>query len=101
MICDDVCQLILDDVFLRLTGFGQDLDVLLKIEGFNGAGSIKLKTALGLVDDLERRGRLYSGMGIVESSSGILTPQPVPPRHWLPPGPSPPGGRCWQPSQHR
>ena len=31
--------------------------MFLKLEGFNVTGSIKLKTAIGLVDDLEKRNR--------------------------------------------
>lgn len=46
--------------------------VHLKLEGLNAAGSIKLKTALQLIDDLETSGRIGAGTQIVESSSGNL-----------------------------
>jgi len=46
--------------------------VHLKLEGFNAAGSVKLKTALQLIDDLETRHRIRPGTQIVESSSGNL-----------------------------
>jgi 2,3-diaminopropionate biosynthesis protein SbnA len=46
--------------------------VQLKLEGINIAGSIKLKTATQIVDDLEESGRLTGGMRIIESSSGNL-----------------------------
>ncbi len=72
MIYDDITQVVLDDVFLRLDGFADGLDLVMKIEAFNGAGSVKVKSALGLVEDCERRGMLRQGMGIVESSSGNL-----------------------------
>ncbi|MCE3556051.1 2,3-diaminopropionate biosynthesis protein SbnA [Pseudonocardia sp. RS11V-5] len=50
--------------------FGQRL--FLKCEGFNFAGSVKLKAAAAMVEDAERRGRLRPGMTLIESSSGNL-----------------------------
>lgn len=44
--------------------------VYLKLEQFNPGGSIKDRTALGMVSYEERRCRLRPGMTIVESSSG-------------------------------
>ncbi len=44
----------------------------LKCEGFNFAGSIKLKAASGMVAAAEREGRLRPGSVLVESSSGNL-----------------------------
>lgn len=46
--------------------------VHLKLEGLNAAGSIKLKTALQLIEDLEATGRIDVNTRIVESSSGNL-----------------------------
>ncbi|VVE86410.1 2,3-diaminopropionate biosynthesis protein SbnA [Pandoraea bronchicola] len=46
--------------------------VHLKLEGLNPAGSIKLKTALQLIEDLESTGRIHANTQIVESSSGNL-----------------------------
>jgi 2,3-diaminopropionate biosynthesis protein SbnA len=47
--------------------------VFLKLEGFNITGSIKVKTAIGLVEDLEQRGIARPGETVlVESSSGNL-----------------------------
>lgn len=46
--------------------------VLLKLEGANPCGSVKDRTALSLIDDLERRGELGPGSIIVESTSGNL-----------------------------
>ncbi len=48
-------------------------DVFLKLEGFNVTGSIKIKTAIELVEDLERRGVARPNETVlVESSSGNL-----------------------------
>jgi N-(2-amino-2-carboxyethyl)-L-glutamate synthase len=50
--------------------FGQSL--FLKCEGFNFAGSIKLKAAAEMVEAAEREGILMPGSVLVESSSGNL-----------------------------
>ncbi|MEV0918307.1 2,3-diaminopropionate biosynthesis protein SbnA [Streptomyces sp. NPDC049967] len=50
--------------------FGRSL--LLKCEGFNFAGSIKLKAAAEMVASAERGGSLKAGSVLVESSSGNL-----------------------------
>src|ERR1700755_1894711 len=50
--------------------FGQPL--FLKCEGFNFAGSIKLKTAAEMVAAADRDGMLTPGSILVESSSGNL-----------------------------
>jgi 2,3-diaminopropionate biosynthesis protein SbnA len=50
--------------------FGQPL--FLKCEGFNFAGSVKLKTAIEMVEAAERNGVLTPGSVLVESSSGNL-----------------------------
>ena len=60
-----------DDLFVDLrTACGQSL--FLKCEGFNFAGSIKLKAANGMVEAAEREGHLRRGSVLVESSSGNL-----------------------------
>ncbi|VVD99566.1 2,3-diaminopropionate biosynthesis protein SbnA [Pandoraea commovens] len=46
--------------------------VHLKLEGFNAAGSVKLKTALQLIEDLEIAHPIRPDTQIVESSSGNL-----------------------------
>ena len=46
--------------------------VHLKVEGFNFAGSVKLKAATEMVDAAEARGALHPGSVIIESSSGNL-----------------------------
>ena len=45
-------------------------DVFVKLEGQNPGGSIKDRTALGMVEDAERRGLLKPGGLIVEPTSG-------------------------------
>jgi len=60
-------------LFYRLPAFAGSHDVFLKLGGFNVTGSIKIKTAIELVEDLERRGlaRPHETV-LVESSSGNL-----------------------------
>jgi len=43
-------------LFYRLRAFAGRPRRFLKLEGFNVTGSIKIKTAIALVEDLERRG---------------------------------------------
>ena len=57
MIIESPLQLIFRDLFYRLPAFAGRHDVFLKLEGFNITGSIKVKTAIGLVEDLEQRGK--------------------------------------------
>ena len=73
MIIESPLQLIFRDLFYRLPAFAGTHDVFLKLEGFNITGSIKVKTAIGLVEDLERRGIATPNETVlVESSSGNL-----------------------------
>ena len=73
MIIESPLQLIFRDLFYRLPAFAGSHDVFLKLEGFNITGSIKVKTAIGLVEDLEQRGVARpSETVLVESSSGNL-----------------------------
>jgi N-(2-amino-2-carboxyethyl)-L-glutamate synthase len=60
-----------DELYVDLRSiFGQSL--FLKCEGFNFAGSIKLKAATEMVETAERDGILGPGSILVESSSGNL-----------------------------
>jgi cysteine synthase A len=60
-----------DRLFVDLrTVVGQS--VYLKVEGFNFAGSVKLKAAVEMVEGAERDGTLKPGSVIIESSSGNL-----------------------------
>ncbi|WP_030185814.1 2,3-diaminopropionate biosynthesis protein SbnA [Streptomyces sp. NRRL S-813] len=72
MIFESVEDIVLDDVFLRLSDFVPDVSVLLKLEGLNPAGSVKLKTAVALVEEAEAVGTLGPGARLIESSSGNL-----------------------------
>ena len=73
MIIESPLQLIFRDLFYRLPAFAESHDVFLKLEGFNITGSIKVKTAIGLVEDLEQRGMARPNKTVlVESSSGNL-----------------------------
>ncbi|OLR91935.1 2,3-diaminopropionate biosynthesis protein SbnA [Actinokineospora bangkokensis] len=59
------------DLYVDLAALG-DVPLLLKCEGFNFAGSVKLKAAAEMVSAAERDGRLGPGSELVESSSGNL-----------------------------
>jgi 2,3-diaminopropionate biosynthesis protein SbnA len=73
MIIESPLDLIFRDLFYRLRAFAGSHDVFLKLEGFNITGSIKIKTAIGLVEDLEQRGIAEPDKTvIIESSSGNL-----------------------------
>ena len=73
MIIESPLQLIFPDLFYRLPAFAGSHDVFLKLEGFNITGSIKIKTAIGLVENLEQRGMARPNETVlVESSSGNL-----------------------------
>ena len=67
---DRISQLLHDSAFLRLRELGDNLYI--KLESLNPAGSIKLKTAIGLVDDLQARGLIGKDTILIESSSGNL-----------------------------
>ncbi|WP_433025241.1 2,3-diaminopropionate biosynthesis protein SbnA [Actinomycetospora sp. CA-053990] len=60
-----------DDLFVDLHSV-VDRSLFLKCEGFNFAGSIKLKAAVGMVEAAERDGLLNQWSILVESSSGNL-----------------------------
>ncbi len=60
-----------DDLYVDLQSIlGRSL--FLKCEGFNFAGSVKLKPAIAMVEAAEREGHLQPGAFLVESSSGNL-----------------------------
>ena len=65
-----------EELFVDLRSvFGPSLDahsLYLKVEGFNFAGSVKLKAATAMVEAAERDGVLRPGSILVESSSGNL-----------------------------
>ena len=57
---------------IRLLMGGTSRSVHLKVEGENPGGSIKDRTALSLLQSLERTGQLRAGGRLLESSSGNL-----------------------------
>lgn len=67
---ETISDIVHDRTFLKVSGVGPDF--LLKMESFNPAGSIKLKTAAGLVNDLQARGLIGPDTVLIESSSGNL-----------------------------
>ena len=73
MIIESPLDLVFRDLFYRLPAFGGGHDVFLKLEGFSITGSIKIKTAIALVEDLEQRGIARPNESVlIESSSGNL-----------------------------
>jgi len=74
MIYESVHEVVTDDIYLRLPEFvpGSGVDVMIKMEGLNPAGSIKIKTAVALIENVEKRGLLRRGGTVIESSSGNL-----------------------------
>ena len=70
---DSPLDLIFPNVFIRLNGIASRAPVALKLEGFSVTGSIKIKTALYMIDALEAEGTARPGEAtLVESSSGNL-----------------------------
>jgi N-(2-amino-2-carboxyethyl)-L-glutamate synthase len=59
-------------VQIVLGGGLRSREIFLKLEAFNLTGSIKDRTALGLMNDLRQRGALRPGVTLVESTSGNL-----------------------------
>jgi 2,3-diaminopropionate biosynthesis protein SbnA len=72
--CRDVTEAIGRTPLVRLLRLPDErcAGIYLKLEGLNPTGSVKARTALGIVLDAERTGRLRQGGTIVESSSGNL-----------------------------
>jgi 2,3-diaminopropionate biosynthesis protein SbnA len=68
---ESISRIINDSNFVRVRGMGPR-NLFLKLEAFNAAGSIKIKTALGMVDAVEASGRLTPDSVLIESSSGSL-----------------------------
>jgi len=66
-----ISRILNDDNFVHIQGYGH-ARIYLKIEALNAAGSIKMKTALSMVDRLEREGAIKPDTILIESSSGSL-----------------------------
>ncbi len=73
MIINSPTELVFRDLFYKLDDFANGHEVFLKLEGLHITGSIKFKTAMGLIEDLELRGVANPGeTTLIESSSGNL-----------------------------
>jgi 2,3-diaminopropionate biosynthesis protein SbnA len=73
VIFERASDIINDHIFLQVKDLVPGSDVFLKIEGLNPAGSIKIKTAVSLIEQAESEGMLVHGKSrIIESSSGNL-----------------------------
>lgn len=72
MIFQNAFDVVTDDIFLELRRFVPGSTVYLKIEGLNPAGSIKIKPAVAMIEEAEKRGDLRPGFRVIESSSGNL-----------------------------
>jgi cysteine synthase A len=66
-----ISDIVNDNNFVKVNGLGLK-QLYMKIEALNPAGSIKMKTALGMIRDLELRGRIDRSTILIESSSGSL-----------------------------
>ncbi|WP_340609019.1 2,3-diaminopropionate biosynthesis protein SbnA [Xenorhabdus bharatensis] len=71
MIVDNPYDLLFSKAFIKID-IGNGINVNLKLEGFSATGSIKFKSALHMITQLELEGRLLPGMRVIESSSGNL-----------------------------
>ncbi|OZD01212.1 2,3-diaminopropionate biosynthesis protein SbnA [Rhodococcus sp. 06-235-1A] len=72
MIYQRAHQIVNDQIFLEMQGLVENSTVYVKLEGLNAAGSIKLKPAIAMIEDAERRGILTAGGHVIESTSGSL-----------------------------
>ncbi|MDE9453246.1 2,3-diaminopropionate biosynthesis protein SbnA [Xenorhabdus bovienii] len=72
MLVKSSIDLIHHDDFLNLSGFVENINVYIKIEGLNIGSSIKIKAAKYMIESLENEGKLRDGAKIIESSSGNL-----------------------------
>lgn len=73
MIINKLSDLTSNVLFYELDDFIENAKLYLKLEGLNGAGSIKLKPAIWLVEKLEAQQQLVPGVStVVCSSSGNL-----------------------------
>src|SRR6478672_4154081 len=73
MIIESPLDLVFRNLFYKLRTFAGVHDLFLKLEGLSVTGSIKIKTAIALVEDLENRGVATPGETVlIESSSGNL-----------------------------
>jgi N-(2-amino-2-carboxyethyl)-L-glutamate synthase len=72
MLYKNPTELIFDNIFLNMDILGSEHNIYLKLEGLSLTGSIKVKPALYMIEELERKKILKPGMSVIESSSGNL-----------------------------
>lgn len=74
MVYDNVLETVGRTPIVRLARLraGNGSEILVKLEGFNPAGSIKDRTALGMITRAELDGRLKPDGTIIESTSGNM-----------------------------
>jgi cysteine synthase len=72
MSVQDFADLAAGEAFLDLPGFAPGFTTTVKLEGLNVVGSIKLKTARGLLDSAEDANLVDPGAEVIESTSGNL-----------------------------
>lgn len=72
MIFSNPESILLGQIFLAINEISPNFTVNLKLEGLSITGSIKVKSALHMLNEMERSGRLRPGMSVIESSSGNL-----------------------------
>jgi len=72
MIYHNILEVVGNTPIIRLQRIGQETgaELLVKFEGLNVGGSVKTRTALAIVEDLEREGRISPGFTLVESTTG-------------------------------
>ena len=71
-IYDNICQLVGNTPVVRLNRIPQEgwAEMLVKLESFNPAGSVKDRIGLSMIEAAERDGKLKPGGTIVEPTSG-------------------------------
>jgi 2,3-diaminopropionate biosynthesis protein SbnA len=72
MIASEPTELIINDSFVELPTLVPHAKTFLKLEGHSLTGSIKVKVAISMLEQLEAAGKLQSGGSVIESSSGNL-----------------------------
>ncbi len=72
MIIDNITAINAAPLYYRYNNFLDGVDVYIKLEGLNLTGSIKLKTALYIVEQYEKQGMIKDNTQLICSSSGNL-----------------------------
>lgn len=71
MIYNSILDTIGNTPVVRLNNIAPDhVDMYVKVESFNPAGSVKDRLAFAIIDDAEKRGVLKPGQTVVEATSG-------------------------------